>query len=312
MVCAAAPAGAAEPVCGTVPAGASQPAKATLSLLDTDPETVTTALYGRKTGVKQLTLVYAVSGCVPTQGLDPPHDPPHIGPSKDVKVETIPRGVIRLAGTPKFDGHVYVVRLQVDTNPPPYKEQTTGKTIAPGFPTGTYAGFVHLDADWIPRNGSLVAVSRSENRWLYVLGLAALGALGGFAAFMLLHAFSRAALLTSGPKIAVAGVVSVAVGAYVAYTTNYLNQDVWTLGANTIALLTAAFTAATTGQLVTGLLGKVYDDHGKVNPPRTVAGGNSGKPRRALRLRRSAADKTASRTNTNASHGALAPANDER
>jgi hypothetical protein len=45
---------------------------------------------------------------------------------------------------------------------------------------------------------------------------------------------------------------------------------VWTLGANTIALLTAAFTAATTGHLVTGLLGKVYDDHAKVNPQEPV------------------------------------------
>src|SRR4029453_13727710 len=63
--------------------------------------------------------------------------------------------------------------------------------------------------------------------------------------FMLLHAFARATLLESGWRIAIAGAISIGVGAYVAYTTNYLNQDVWTFGANIIALLTAAFTAAT-------------------------------------------------------------------
>jgi hypothetical protein len=125
---------------------------------------------------------------------------------------------------------------------------------------------VQLDTKWLHRTGTAVAISRSENRWLYVLGLAVLGAAGGCLFVMLLHAYSRAKLLTTAGRVAIAGVISVAVGAYVAYTTNYLNQDVWTLGANTIALLTAAFTAATSGHLVTGLLGKVYDDHAQMYP----------------------------------------------
>jgi hypothetical protein len=267
----AAPAFADEPVCGTTPQGASQPVKGTLALADSDPETVDAALFGRKTGVKQLTLVYTVTGCQLTDTLDVPEDPPPIGPPKDEdKVDTIPKGVIRIDGDPEIDGNKYVVRMQVFTAPPKYSDARTHKTIFPEFDAGTYGGFVHLKAKWTHRTGTPVAIRRSENRWLLVLGAAAIGALGGFLFFMLLHAFSRAKLLVGPGRIAIAGVLSVGVGAYVAYTTNYLNQDVWTFGANTIALLTAAFTAATSGQMVTGLLGKVYDDHAQVNPKEPV------------------------------------------
>jgi hypothetical protein len=262
----AASASAELPVCGTTPPGASQPVKATLALADTDPETVTAALYGRRTGVRQLTFVYTVSGCKLTNGLALPDDPPPIGPPKDDKVDTIPKGVIRLDGRPEADGQQYVVHLQAFTAPPAYTDPSTGKKLTPKFDPGTYGGFLHLKAPWMHRTGTLVAVSRSENRWLAVLAGAVIGALGGFVFFMLLHAFARATLLESGWRIAIAGAISIGVGAYVAYTTNYLNQDVWTFGANIIALLTAAFTAATSGHLATGLLGKVYDDHAQLNP----------------------------------------------
>jgi hypothetical protein len=281
----AATASAELPVCGTTPPGASQPVKATLALADTDPETVTAALYGRRTGVRQLTFVYNVSGCRVTNGLALPADPPPIGPPKDDKVGTIPKGVIRIDGRPEADGNQYVVHMQVFTAPPAYTDPGTGKKIAPKFDPGTYGGFLHLKAGWMHRTGTLVAISRSENRWLFVLGAAVIGALGGFVVFMLLHAFARANLLVGGWRVAIAGALSIGVGAYVAYTTNYLNQDVWTLGANTLALLTAAFTAATSGHLVTGLLGKVYDDHASVNPPGEKArrGGLRGLARRMRR-----------------------------
>jgi hypothetical protein len=264
------PALGGQPVCGSVPKGTSQPVKATLALADTDPETVTAALYGRTTGAKQLTFVYTVTGCQLTDTLAPPEDPPPIGPPKDNKVATIPKGAIRIEGRPEVDGNQYVVHMQAFTAPPRYSDARTKKSIAPRFDPGTYGGFVHLKATWMHRTGTPVAISRSENRWLFVLGAAALGALGGFVFFMLLHAFSRSQLLASPAKVAIAAVVSVGVGTYVAYTTSYLNQDVWSFGANTIALLTAAFTAATSGHLVTGLLGKVYDDHAELNPTEPV------------------------------------------
>lgn len=262
----AAPALAAgEPECGTTPKGASEPVKATLALAGSHPETVTGAVYGRKTGPRPLTLVYTVTGCKLASGLAVPADPPTIGPPKDDKLTTIPKGVIRLDGDPETDGNQYVVHMQVFTAPPQYTDARLHETFSPRFDAGTYGGFVNLKADWMHRTATPLAISRSENRWKSVLLVALLGALGGFLFFMLLHAFSQAKLLATGWRIAIAGVLSVAIGAYVGYTTNYLNQDVWTFGANTIALMTAAFTAATSGQLVTGLLGKVYDDHTQLN-----------------------------------------------
>lgn len=279
---------AAEPVCGTTPQDAEQPVKATLALADADSETVTAALYGRDAGVKQLTLVYTVTGCQLIETLEVPQDPPPIGPPKDAKIDTIPRGVVRIEGDPQIDGNQYIVRMQVFTDPPAYIDARTGKTIAPTFDPGTYGGFVQLKANWMRRTGTAVAISRSENRWELVLAGAALGALGGFVFFMLLHWFSHAKLLVGPKRIVFAGVLSVGVGAYVAYSTNYLNQDVWTFGANTIALLTAGFTAATSGQLVTGLLGKVYDDHAVLNPkapPPAAEAPRPGEPGVADRIR---------------------------
>ena len=80
-------------------------------------------------------------------------------------------------------------------------------------------------------------------------------ALAGFLVFVVLHWFAQAENDVWGRRFAVAGVFSALVGAGVAYTTNYLNQSVWTFGANGRALVVAAFTVATTGPLVTGLLG---------------------------------------------------------
>jgi putative flippase GtrA len=261
LAVAAPTAAAGEPECGTTPHGATEPVKATLALAATDPETVAVALYGRKTGPRPLTLVYTVSGCKLAAGLSAPSDPPTIGPPTDNKLTTIPKGVIRLDDDPEIDGNQYVVHMQVLTSPPQYTDARLHKKFSPKFDPGTYAGFVNLKAAWMHRTATPIAISRSENRWQRVLLIALLGALGGFVFFMLLHAFSQAKLLATGWRIAIAGVLSVGIGAYVGYTTSYLNQDVWTFGANTIALLTAAFTAATSGQLVTGLLGKVYDDH---------------------------------------------------
>jgi membrane protein YqaA with SNARE-associated domain len=105
-----------------------------------------------------------------------------------------------------------------------------------------------------------VTISRSENRWMLVILLAAVGALGGFLGFWILHKMSGEKLRPGRGRPIIAGVLSVGIGAGVAYKSNYLNQDVWTTSANTWALWTAAFTAATSGPLVTGVLGKLYED----------------------------------------------------
>jgi hypothetical protein len=245
------------PKCGTTPKGASEPVKATLALADTDPETVVAALYGRGTGIRQLTLVYKVTGCRMTATLPGPADPPPIGPAKDGKVATIPYGVIRLDGTPQIDRDQYIVRLKVWTAPPPIQD-ADGKSVSPTFDPGSYGGFLHLKASWMHRVGTPVAVSRSENRWAAVLALAAIGALGGFLVFCIVHQFSQSELLVGWRRLLFAGVFSVGIGAALGYQTIYLNQDVWTFSANGIALVTAAFTAATSGHFLTGMLSQVY------------------------------------------------------
>jgi hypothetical protein len=258
--CAPSVAGAADepPICGA-PSGGGAAGKATLALADQDPETVAGATYGRDTGERQMTLVYTASGCRLADDLPAPLDPPPIGPPKDQTLDTVPHGVIRLNGPPEIDGNQYIVYLTVSTSPTAFKNQA-GKEVQPSFDPGTYGGFLHLRAPWLHRTGTPVAISRSDNEWLKVAVLASIGALGGFVVFVLLHWFAQADLLVGGLRFAFAGAAGVVIGAGTAYLTNYLNQGVWTFDANGRALMLAAFTAATTGPVVSGLLTKVYDD----------------------------------------------------
>jgi hypothetical protein len=206
-----------------------------------------------------MTLVYTVSGCSLVDDLPAPLDPPPIGPPKDQTINTVPYGVVRLNGPPEIDGNQYIVRLTVSTSPATFKNQHD-KTVQPSFDPGTYAGFLHLRTPWMHRVGTPIAISRSDNQWLKVATLAAISALMGFLAFCLLHWFAEAELLVGVGRLLFAAGASVVIGAGTAYFTNYLNQGVWTVGSNGAALALAAFTAATTGPVLTGLLTKVYDD----------------------------------------------------
>jgi hypothetical protein len=244
--------------CGYKPKNGTK-TKATLALADQDPETVAGATYGRRTGERQMTLVYTVTGCRLVDGLAAPASPPPIGPPKDQAGNTIPFGVIRLDGAPEVDGNRYIVRLIVSTRPAAIIH-SGDRAVEPSFDPGTYAGFLHLNAPWMRRVGTPIAISRSENQRALVAGLAVAGAVAGFLVFWALHWFADAALLVGRPRFAFAGLASIVIGAGTAYSTNYLNQGVWTFESNWQALLTAAFTSATAGPLVAGLLAKVYDD----------------------------------------------------
>jgi hypothetical protein len=252
--------------CGSVPKDGGAPARATLALADQDAETVASASFGRDTGERMMTLVFTATGCELTDKLEKPADPPRIGPPKDTTFDAIPRGVVRLDGDPEVDGSRYIVRLKVSTSPAPIMGGN-GELAAPVFEPGTYAGFLNLQAPWVRRVGTPIAISRSDDEWFKVALLAGLGALAGFLAFVIIHWFAQADMVAGRWRFLVAGLLSVLVGAGVAYTTNYLNQGVWTFSANGRALLVAAFTAATAGPLVTGLLGKVYDDNTAVAKP---------------------------------------------
>ena len=93
------------------------------------------------------------------------------------------------------------------------------------------------------------------------------GALGAFAGF-LLFAFTRMIkgndLLVGGPLLAGVFIVSLFAGMVAAYTTNYLNQDVWTVGENWWGALVVGFTGATSGVMV-GLLSAVWREPKKAN-----------------------------------------------
>jgi hypothetical protein len=117
------------------------------------------------------------------------------------------------------------------------------------------------------RVGTPIAISRSDNEWLKVTLIRRGRRAGGLPRVRHVHWFAQADIVATIPRFIVAGALSLVVGAGVAYSTNYLNQGVWTVGANGLALLATAFTAATAGPLVTGLLGKVYDDNKVVTGP---------------------------------------------
>jgi putative flippase GtrA len=84
------------------------------------------------------------------------------------------------------------------------------------------------------------------------------GGLCGFFVFWLLRKIHDDDLMVKETWVLwLAAIVSVVVGAGTAFITNYINQDVWTLEANGLALFIAAFSAST-GGVAAGLLTGIY------------------------------------------------------
>lgn len=224
--------------------GSARPVKATLSLdgQSQDPTLVTDAAFGRKTGVKKMTLVYKVTGCEMGETEPLPQQPLRIYPPKSGDI--VPDNALVLDGDPDIEGSRYIVHLKVSS-----------KTFDPG----SYSGLVEIRAGWLNAVRTPVSISRSENRRRMPLGWGALGGLAGFLLFALTRKLRKNDLLVGRGLLAAVFVVSIIAGMVAAYTTSYINQDVWVSSENWWAALVAGFTGATSGAMV-GLLGAVWTE----------------------------------------------------
>jgi len=155
--------------------------------------------------------------------------------------EPIPEGALGLKAA-SVEGSRYVVRLKVSSD-----------SVHPG----SYTGFVEMKADWLTPIRTPVAVSRSEENFLWPLACGAAGAAVGFLIFMLLHAFKNDKLLVNSWQLVTAAVFSVGAGALAALITNYSNQEIWVLGDNWWGAAGVGFTAATSGAMAV-LLAPVF------------------------------------------------------
>ena len=254
------PAGTAEPLCGQAARAADgaspKVARAELALDGQSDELVTDATFKRGTGTRMMTLIYNVTGCEMPAKAPAPQQPLRIYPAKTG--DQIPAGVITLDGSPDVEGSRYIVHLKASSD---------------AFDPGSYNGFVEIKAPWLKTVRTPVTVSRSENRVLVPLGLGGLGAVAGFALFGLLRWYRKNDLLVSRAKLVLAGVVSVVAGAFAAYATNYLSQDVWSSAENARAALGVGFTASTSG-VMTALLAAVWS----ADAPGAARGGPAGGP----------------------------------
>jgi len=236
MCVAGAPAAIAE-AADPLPCG--EAAKAVLALDNQAPELVTERTFGKKTGERGLTLIYDVTGCEMPEDAPPIQDPPAIFDAETG--EPIPEGALRLKAA-SVEGARYVVRLKVSSH-----------SVHPG----SYTGFVEMKADWLTPIRTPVAVSRSEENFLWPLACGAAGAAVGFLIFMLLHAFKNDKLLVNSWQLVTAAVFSVGAGALAALITNYSNQEIWVLADNWWGAAGVGFTAATSGAMAV-LLAPVF------------------------------------------------------
>jgi len=234
---------------------------ATLTLDQEDQETVTAATFGRSTDPQPLTLVYRVSGCRVVDTLPLPRSPLPTGPVNTVGARALPFGSVQIDDV-EADGDRYVVHLRVFVSSGKASDQ--GGTSKPAPPDefsvdpGSYTSFVRVKGDWLRTVATPLTVTRSEDSESIPLGIGALGGLCGFFVFWLLRKIHEDDLMVKERWVLwFAAAASVVVGTVTAFVTNYLNQDVWTVEANALALFIAAFSAST-GGVAAGLLTGIY------------------------------------------------------
>jgi hypothetical protein len=251
---------------------------ATLTLDQEDQETVTAATFGRSTDPQPLTLVYRVSGCRVVDTLPLPRSPLPTGPVNTVGARALPLGSVQIDDV-EADGDRYVVHLRVFVSSGKASDQggTSNPASAAGSgPTataasavasppgefsvdpGSYTSFVRVKGEWLRTVATPVTVTRSEDTESIPLGIGALGGLCGFFVFWLLRKIHEDDLMVKERWVLwFAAAASVVVGTVTAFVTNYLNQDVWTVESNALALFIAAFSAST-GGVAAGLLTGIY------------------------------------------------------
>jgi hypothetical protein len=226
---------ASVPASGAVRCGSADPetnatARATLTLQD---DSVAGIAYGRDTDDRTLLLRFRAEGCELAPG----------GAAPDLEVvpkqglEQLPDGVVSLVRA-RRDGNEFSVRLAVDPD---------------RFDPGSYGGFVEIRAGDVTTTRTPIALSRSESNLAWPLLIGAIGGLAGLVWFALLH--SARGTVDGRFRALHYGVVFIAasVAGIFSVTTQYLDQEVWSVEDNGLAALVAAFTGATTGAMATAI-----------------------------------------------------------
>jgi hypothetical protein len=231
---AAEPAGAV--TCGQIDPDTDAVAKGVL-VLDEDDSVITLA-FGRDTGTRRLNLVFNVTGCE----IDPNTQEP---PSIDVRPtpgdsEQLDRAILN-SESPDTDGTTFEQVFTVNTD---------------AFDPGSYTGVLLLDAPYLARNRTPLAVSRSEDTEWIPIGLGALGGLVGAIWFLALKFVCRNKLAIRNGWLVVVIPLAIGAGAW-AVLNGYWDQDVWTTEDNWPAALKAGFTGASTGSAA-GLLAAIF------------------------------------------------------
>lgn len=245
---AAQPAGAV--TCGEIDPATDAVAEGVL-VLDEDDSVITLA-FGRDTGTRRLSLVFSVTGCE----IDPNTQEP---PSIDVRPtsgdsEQLDRAIL-MPESPDTDGTTFEQVFTVSTD---------------DFDPGSYGGVLLLDASYLARNRTPLAVSRSEEREYIPAGLGALGGLVGVIWFLALKLAARNKLAIRWGWLVVVIPLAVLAGAW-AVLNGYWDQDVWTSSDNGMAALRAGFTGASTGSAA-GLLAAIFLSPGSAEQRHEEAG----------------------------------------
>jgi hypothetical protein len=162
-------------------------------------------------------------------------------------------------GATSDDGTADTAATASPSPPEPAPESTaTSPPDTFNIDPGSYTSFVRIKASWSRTVATPVTVTRSEDSEWIPLGVGVVGGLCGFFVFWLLRKIHDDDLMVKETWVLwLAAIVSVVVGAGTAFITNYINQDVWTLEANGLALFIAAFSAST-GGVAAGLLTGIY------------------------------------------------------
>ena len=243
-------AGAVE--CGKADPKTKLPARATLTL--DDKSAVTNLVFKRHRNVKQLSLVYNVTGCDLTGN----EVPPAILVLPRGGGDQLPDGVVTFKRQ-DTDGSAYFLSLAVDAHK---------------FDPGSYDGLIVVRARYLAPNRTPIAVSRSENSVFIPILIGGLAGLAGIAWFAAAKFLAREKLDIATKWVGLAVALAILAGIWAALKI-YTDQDVWTFDDNWRTTAIAGFTGASTGAMA-AVLAALWKAPAKEQPK--TGGGPADKP----------------------------------
>jgi hypothetical protein len=215
------------PVCGSTDRNGER----VLGSLVLDDNSSTTKSYGTAKGVRQLALVYSVTGCTLPPNARITDDQVSILPAKDgTDLPGAPMVEVNVA-KPDATGLAARVSLKLDDIEP-----------------GTHGGIVRIHVpEYMHDSYTPISASRTA-WWLWPLLLGLAGAAAGVLWAVGIHFAESIGMKFSLRQGIVIGVLAIGAGLAAGYA-YWDNQDVWTVGDNGWATMVAGFTASTTGAL---------------------------------------------------------------